>query len=43
MILYYAELWNIQQLCVLQVLKENEAILVRKEENWPRDEFSVPT
>ena len=43
MILFYAEFWNIHQLCILQVLKEKETILAIKAENWPRAEFSVVT
>ena len=35
---FNAEIWNIHQLCVLQVLNEKEAILARKAENWPRQE-----
>ena len=37
MIHFNAELWNIHQLCVLQVLNEKETITARKtEKNWPR-------
>ena len=35
MIRFYAELWNIHQLLVLQVLNKNEIIPTRKAENWP--------
>ena len=43
MIHFNAELWNIHQLFVLQVLKEKEIILVRKAEKLARVEFSVAT
>ena len=40
---FNAELWNIHQLCVLQVLNEKEAILVRKAEKLAKVEISVMT
>ena len=43
MIHFNAELWNIHQLFVLQVLYEKEIIQARKAEKLAKAEFSVVT
>ena len=43
MIHFNAELWNIHQLCVLQVLNEKETILARKAEKLAKAEIPVVT
>ena len=40
MIHFNVELWNIHQLCVLQVLNEKETILARKVEKLTKAEMS---
>ena len=43
MIHFNAELWNIHQLCVLQVLNEKETIIARKGEKLAKAKIPVVT